>query len=113
MAVGVNFTITLTAHTDAGYALLDRTLIGTNTTSQMLKLFHDVSFLAMSCFPGAVLEAPYTETVDHRPPLRELERKSLRIVVDDLTWINDHWITLAGAEQYADGLETKSGLTWA
>ena len=31
----------------------------------------------------------------------------------DLTWISDHWITLAGAEQYADVLETKSGLTWA
>ena len=33
---------------------------------------------------AAVLEAPYTEAVDHRPPLtqmHELERTSLRIVV--------------------------------
>ena len=47
-------------------------------------LFHDVSLLPMSCFPGAVLEAPYTEAVDHRPPLpqmHELERTSLLIVV--------------------------------
>ena len=33
---------------------------------------------------AAVLEAPYTEAVDHRPPLtqmNELERTSLQIVV--------------------------------
>ena len=51
------------------------------------------SFLAQVCeravgelwrAVGAVLEAPYTEAVDHRPPLtqmHELEPTSLRIVV--------------------------------